>query len=157
VEGGFAFELLEEAAAFEFEGALFDGAGEDNLQLGVVQRMEEEFIGARLAGFERDGAAVGLGEGDDDNIVADLAHFREDVKAVAGAVADAIEIEEDGVEIGKFQDGFDFVFGGGEGGSKFGAEVLADFGEELIVVGDDGESVSFRAGGWFGQSNGFRY
>jgi hypothetical protein len=34
--------------------------------------------------------------------------------------------------------------------------VLADVREELTVVGDDGEDIAFRAGGWFGQSNGFR-
>ncbi len=156
VEGGFAFHLLEEAAAFEFEGALFDGAGEDDLQLGIIQRMEEEFIGAGLAGFQWNGAAVGLGEGDNDDVVANLAHFGEDVEAVGGAVADAIQIEEDGVEIGEFQGGLDFVFGGGEGGAELSAEVLADFGEKLIVVSDDGESVAFRAGGWFGQGSGFR-
>jgi hypothetical protein len=35
-------------------------------------------------------------------------------------------------------------------------EVLADFGEKLVVVGDTGEGIAFRAGGWFGQANGFR-
>ena len=25
-----------------------------------------------------------------------------------------------------------------------------------LVIGDDGEGIAFRAGGWFGQSNGFR-
>ncbi len=156
MEGGFAFDLLEEAAAFEFEGALFDGAGEDDLQLGKVQGKEEEFIGAGLAGFQGDGAAVGLGEGDDDDVVANLAHFGEDVEAVGCAIADAIKIEEDGVELGEFQGGFDFAFGGGESGAELSAEVLADFGEKLIVVGNDGEGIAFRAGGWFGQSNGFR-
>jgi hypothetical protein len=156
MEGGFAFELLEEAAAFEFEGAFFDGAREDDLQFGVIQWMEEKFIGAGLAGFEGNGAAAGLGESNDDDVVADLAHFREDIEAVGGAIADAIEIEEDGVEIGEFQGGFNFVFGGGEGGAELSAEVFADFGEKLVVVGDDGESVTFRAGGWFGQSSGFR-
>jgi hypothetical protein len=34
--------------------------------------------------------------------------------------------------------------------------VFANFGEELIVVRDDGESKTFRDGGWFGQANGFR-
>jgi hypothetical protein len=118
--------------------------------------MEEKLVGAGLAGFERDGAAVGLGEGDDDDVVADLAHLGEDVEAVGGAVSNAIKVEEDGVEIGEFQDRFDFVFGGCEGGAKLRAEILANFREELIVVGDDGESVAFRAGGWFGQGSGFR-
>jgi hypothetical protein len=126
------------------------------LELGVVQGIEEKFIGASLAGFERDGAAVGLGEGDDDDVVADFAHFGEDVEAVCGAIADAIEVEEDGVEIGEFQGGLDFVFGGGEGGTELRAEILANFREELIVVGDNGESVAFRAGSWFGQGNGIR-
>jgi hypothetical protein len=34
--------------------------------------------------------------------------------------------------------------------------VFADFGEELIVIRNDGEGIALRAGGWFGQSNGFR-
>jgi hypothetical protein len=118
--------------------------------------MQEEFVGASLTGFERNGAAVGLGEGNDDDVVANLAHFGEDIEAIGGAIANAIEIEEDGMEIGEFQDGFDFVFGGGQSGAELGAEVLPDFREKVIVVGYDGESVAFRAGGWFGQGNGFR-
>ena len=118
--------------------------------------MEKKFIGACLAGFEGDGAAVGLSEGNDDNVVADFAHFEENVEPVGGAIADAIEVEEDGVEIGKFEGGFDFVFGGGESGAELRAEVLANFREELVVVGDDGEGIAFRAGSWFGQANGSR-
>ena len=156
VEGGLAFELLEEAAAFEFERALFDGTREDNLEFGIIQRIEEKFVGAGLAGFKRDGAAIGLGEGDNDDIIADFAHFGEDVEAVGGAVADAIEVEEDGVEIGEFEHGFDFVFGGGEGGAELRAKLLTDFGKELVVVGDDGQGIAFRAGGWFGQESEFR-
>jgi hypothetical protein len=96
-----------------------------------------------------------LGEGDDDDVVADFAYFRENVEAVGCAIANAIEVEKDGVEIGEFEDGFDFVNGGGEGSTELSTEVLADFGEKLVVVGDDGESVALRAGGWFGQASGF--
>src|SRR5258707_5282 len=156
MERGFVFDLLEKAAAFQFEGTLFDGPGEDDLQLGEVQGTEKKFIGAGLAGFQGDGAAVGLGESDDDDVVANLAHFGEDVEAVGCAVADAIEIEEDGVEVRELQNGFDLVLAGGQGGTELSAEVLAYLREELTVVGNDGEGIAFRAEGWFGQASGFR-
>jgi len=33
---------------------------------------------------------------------------------------------------------------------------VTDFGKELVVVGDDGQGIAFRAGGWFGQESEFR-
>jgi hypothetical protein len=132
VEGGFAFELLEKSAALEFEGALFDRARENDLQFGIVQRVKEKFVGTGLAGFEGNGAAVGLSESDDDDVVANFAHFGEDVEAVGGAVADAIEIEKDRVEIGEFECGFDLVGGGSERGAEL-CQVLGLRGKLVIV------------------------
>ena len=54
VKGGTTFDLLDEAAAFEFERALFDGAEQNDFEFVVVERKEKEFVGAGLAGFQRE-------------------------------------------------------------------------------------------------------
>ena len=153
-KGGATFDLLDEAAAFELQRALFNGAQENDFEFVIVEREEKEFVSAGLAGFQGNGTAVGFREGDNDDVVANLADFLEYFQAIDGTVADAIEIEEDGVEAGEFENGFDFVFGGGEGGAEFIAEMPANFREGLGVIGNDSQGVALHAGGGFGQGAG---
>ena len=58
-KGGFVFDLLEEAAAFEFESALFDDTGEDDVEFAEDEGVEEEFVGAGLGSSQGQGAIVG--------------------------------------------------------------------------------------------------
>ena len=110
-----------------------------------------------MRGLEGKCAIGAAGKSKQDEVVAELAEFGEDVEAIAGAVADAVQIEEDGLEVGEFEDGFDGVFGGGQGGAKLRGEELADIGEKVGVVGNDGQGVAFWVESRFGQWTSIRY
>ena len=112
---------------------------------------EEEFVGAGLAGFQREGALIGTREGDNHHIVANTADFRQDFQTVDGTVSDAIEIKQNGVEVCLLQDLPDGIFICSQRGAEFAAKMLAKFREDFFVIGDDGKGIARRAGSRFGQ------
>ena len=145
------FHLLNDAAAFQFERALFDCAGQDDFQLLVIDGEKKELVRSRLAGFQGSRALIAAREGSEDHIVANSANLLQDLEAVCEPFADGFQTEKNRVNIVSLDDGFDFVFRGREGRAKFSAEMLSDFGEDVRVIGYDGERIPFGVGTGFGQ------
>src|SRR3974377_1324481 len=95
----------------------------------------------------------GTGESDQNDIVANFAHFREHVEAVAGTVAHAIQVEDDCVQFSALEGSLDLQFRRGQQSAKFVSQMLAKFRKESGIVGNQGKSESFGAGGRCGQSS----
>jgi hypothetical protein len=155
-ESCFALRLLNHAPPFEFEGAFFNGAVQDDFELIEIQRTQEEFVGAGLAGFQGKGAVIRSCERHQHHVVAKFANFAKHVQSVARAVSNAIQIEQNGVKIRLIQDALDFPFVGCQRGAQLAAQVPANFRKQLVVIRNDREQVSLRVYGSFRQGAGLR-
>src|SRR5262249_11676351 len=127
----------------------------NDVQLAEDERMKEEFVNASLGGLQGKGTIVAPGKGEKYHVFADLAKLGKDVEAVGRAVAHAIQVEKNGVEIGELQGGFDVALRRGQRGAEL-REELAHVAEQFRVIGDDGQGVAFRVESKFGQAARFR-
>ncbi len=132
------FHLLDDAAAFQFQGAFFDGAGQDNGQLGVIQREQQEFVSTGVDGVPENGALAGTSKRDQHDIVADATKLAEDFNGVGWPFADAIEIEQNGVQLRFLQDLSDLLRVLSGNGVEGCGQTRTDFRREGGIIGDYG-------------------
>ena len=69
-------------------------------------------------------------------VFANLAHGSQNIQTIAGAVPDAVKVENDRVGIGVFKESFDLVIGGGERNPKLPGKMFAEFAEQFREVCD---------------------
>src|ERR1700731_3062407 len=104
----------------------------------VVDGEMKKLVGTGLAGFQRNSALIAGRKSGKNNVIPDFADFLENAKAIARAVANRIEVEQDRMQLRLFEEGFDFVLIGGQRSSEFTAKMFANLREELCVISDDG-------------------
>jgi hypothetical protein len=136
-KNGFVFYLPDEPATLKFERALFNSARENDFEFIIVDRETKELVGAGLAGLQRDCALVATGESGENDVIPDFADLLENVKAIAGSVANGVQVEEDCVQFRLFEKRFDFAFIGSQRSSEFTAKMFANLRKELCVISDD--------------------
>jgi len=88
------FYLLDQATSFEFERAFSNRAGENNPELFKANGKREKLVSAGFAGSEGNRSIAGPRESDKNDIIANPMHFAQGIKSVTGAVANAIQVEE---------------------------------------------------------------
>src|SRR5271156_1834073 len=80
-------------------------------------------------------------------------HLFENIQPISGAIPDAIQVEQNGVQLWLFEDVLDFAFIACRYGPEGAPQVFVDLTIMLFVVRNDGEQIALRAVRCFEQSS----